>query len=81
MWEGPMAKALKPYANDDWTISFDSQTFIKSCLDASVDLANGRISLAEARALHREQRDALKQLKAVLMCGQLARRASKIDWK
>ena len=76
-----MTKALRPYPNDDLTISFDSQAFIKSCLDASADLANSRITLAEARALQREQRDALKRLKAALQCGQIAKRASKLNWK
>ena len=76
-----MTKALKPYAGDDFTLSFDSRALIKSCLQASADLANGRITLAEAKALQREQRDALNRLKAILKCEQVAKRASKLNWK
>jgi len=51
-----MTKDLKPYRDDGVTISFDTRAFNKSRRDASADLANERFTLAEARALQREQR-------------------------
>ena len=76
-----MTKALKPYRDDDTRVSFDSRAFMKASTKAIANILSERMTPAEAGAFNAEQRDVLKRVEAILKFGQIAKRASKLDWK